>query len=182
MSLRLFACLDVPPDVADRVVAVQKGVPGARWRPRDNLHITLRFFGDVPEDKADDLDAALDVIGQGMAPFDVQLKGADWFGKDEPRALYLGVADSPPLIRLAQACDRAARSVGLKADPHKFTPHLTVAYLAGSPLDRVVRYAQRLALFESRAFRVEGFYLWSSRVRADAPSLYREEAAYPLLG
>lgn len=182
MSLRLFAALDLPPDVVDRLMPLMRGVGGAMWRPRENLHITLSFFGDVAENVADDLDAALDEVGQGIAPFEVQLKGADWFGKDEPHALYIGVADNAALAHLAARCERAARRVGLKPDTRKYTPHVTVAYLRAPALDRVASFAQRLALFESRPFKVEGFFLFSSHTRANAPSIYTEEAAYPLLG
>jgi 2'-5' RNA ligase len=182
MSLRLFACLDLPPDVADQLVRLQRGVPGAAWRPRENLHITLRFFGPVPENTADDLDAALEEAAQSTAPFSVQLKGADWFGKDEPHSLFAGLAPNPPLLALAAECERAARRVGLKPEPRKFHPHVTLAYLSLPPVARVAAFAQRLALFESRPFMVNAFFLWSSHLRTGAPSLYREEAVYPLLG
>jgi 2'-5' RNA ligase len=182
MSLRLFACLDLPPDIADQLVRLQRGVPGAAWRPRENLHLTLRFFGELSPPIADDLDAALDEEGQAIAPFTLQLKGADWFGKDEPHALYLGVAPNPQLSQLAAACERAARRIGLKPEPRKFHPHVTMAYLKYPQLDRVASFAQRLALFESRPFEAAAFFMWSSQLRADAPSLYREEAVYPLLG
>lgn len=182
MSLRLFACLDLPPDIAEQLVRLQRWVAGASWRPQENLHITLRFFGDVPEPVADDLDAALDAVGQGMAPFTVQLKGADWFGKDEPHTLFVGVGANPDLLRLASACERAARSVGLKPEARKYHPHVTLAYLKGAaPLDRVHAFCRRLALYESRPFTVQGFYLWSSQLRTGGPSMYREEAVYPLL-
>lgn len=181
MTLRLFACLDLPPDVAAQLVRLQRGVGGAAWRPQENLHITLRFFGDVSEPDADDLDAALDSVGQLHAPMEVQLKGADWFGKEEPHTLFVGVAANTELTSLAAAVDRAARSVGLKLDPRKFHPHVTLAYLRYPALDRVQSFCQRLALFESRPFRVAGFFLWSSQRRQGAPSLYREEAVYPLL-
>jgi RNA 2',3'-cyclic 3'-phosphodiesterase len=182
MSLRLFACLDLPPDIAAQCVRLQRGVGGAHWTPQENLHITLRFFGPVAETAADDLDAALDIAGQGIAPFQLQLKGADWFGKELPHNLHLKVAPSPGLAKLAAACERAGRGVGLKLEARKFTPHVTLAALNGAALERVHAFAHRLALFESRQFWVEGFFLWSSRARPGAPSLFREEAAYPLLG
>ncbi len=64
MSVRLFAAIAIPDDIAERLLALQKGVPGAKWRPRENLHLTLRFFGDVAEPVADEIDAALDEVAQ----------------------------------------------------------------------------------------------------------------------
>ena len=60
MSLRLFAALSIPDDVAAQLLALMKGVAGAKWRPRENLHLTLRFFGEITEPVAEDLDAELE--------------------------------------------------------------------------------------------------------------------------
>ena len=77
---------------------------------------------------------------------------------------------------------KAARRVKLKPEPHKFTPHVTVAYLNNAALDRVRRFEQELALFEAPSFTVQSFGLYSSVTRKSAPSFYRLEAEYPLLG
>jgi 2'-5' RNA ligase len=182
MSLRLFAAFEPPPEVVARVAALQRGVPGASWRPRENLHVTLRFFGDVAENVARDLDSALEEAAQGLAPFDVRLKGAGSFGKDAPHTLWLGLAECPPLHRLAGDVERAARRIGLAPEGRKFAPHLTVAYLHGADVARVQAFERRCALFESAPWRVEGFGLYSSQLRRSQPSLYRLEAEYPLLG
>jgi 2'-5' RNA ligase len=182
MSLRLFAALDVPDDVAERLLALMKGVPGARWRPRENLHLTLRFFGEIAEPIADDIDAELATIADTTAPFDLQLKAAGSFGGAEPHTLWVGTAQSSELMKLAADCERAARRVGLKPEPRKFMPHITMAHLNGAPLDRVQAFESRLGLFGTRPFRVESLALYSSHVRQSAPSLYRLEAEYPLMG
>lgn len=182
MSLRLFAALDLPDDVAERLLALMKGVPGAKWRPRENLHMTLRFFGEVAEPVADDIDAELAAIADRHGPFDLQLKGAGWFGGADPRALWAGAAESDALTRLAADCERAARRAGLKPESRRFAPHVTLAYLERAPLDRVQAFESRLGLFETRPFRIESVALYSSQVRKSAPSLYRLEAQYPLYG
>lgn len=182
MSLRLFAALELPDEIADGLLPLMRGVPGAKWRPRENLHLTLRFFGEAPENVADDLDAALEEIALATAPFDVQLKGVGFFGKEEPHALWAGVAPNPALKALAADCERAARRCGLPAEARKFVPHVTLAYLAGATLERVIAFEKRLALFESAHWTATGFVLFSSHVRRNAPSLYREEASYALLG
>ncbi|WP_158764226.1 RNA 2',3'-cyclic phosphodiesterase [Terricaulis silvestris] len=182
MSLRLFAALDLPDDIVERVMALMKGVPGAKWRPRENLHLTLRFFGEVTEPVADDLDAALSSTADATAPFELQLKAAGSFGGADPHALWIGVAVDPALTKLAADCERAARRAGLKAEPLKYKPHVTVAYLSAAPLDRVQAFEAQMGLFQTDAFRVERFGLYSSVTRRGAPSLYRLEAEYPLLG
>jgi RNA 2',3'-cyclic 3'-phosphodiesterase len=183
MAIRLFAALAMPDEIAERLVALQKGVPLAKWRPRENLHLTLRFFGEVTEPVADEIDGELEQAGRGVAPFDLQLKAAGAFGGADPHALWIGAAPSPQLSKLAADCERAARRAGLKPDSRKFQPHVTLAYLSGgAELSRVHAFEQRLGLFETEPFRVESFGLYSSWVRRSAPSLYRLEAEYPLLG
>jgi 2'-5' RNA ligase len=180
MSLRLFAALAIPDHVAERLLALMKGVPGAKWRPRENLHLTLRFFGEIAEPVAEDLDAELEAASRSVAPFELQLKGAGSFGGADPHALWVGAATSEPLMRLAAACEKAARRIGLKPEAHKFMPHVTLAYLSGAALDRVQAFEQRHGLFETPPFHVESFGLYSSVTRKSAPSLYRLEAEYVL--
>ena len=182
MSLRLFAALDVPDDVAAQLAQLQRGVGGARWSPRENLHLTLRFFGDVAENVADDLDAALSEAALRRRAFEIKLKGAGFFGGADPHSLHLRSAPSDALNALAADCEKAARRAGLKAETRKFSAHVTLAYLnRASTLERVIAFEKAHALTETRAWRVENFGLYSSLIRDSAPSLYRLEAEYALL-
>ena len=113
--IRLFAALAVPFDVAETLARRQQGLPGARWSPADNLHVTLRFFGEVAEPVGAELDAAL--AGVAMPDFEVALEGVGAFGDPERmRAVWAGVAESEPLRRLAGRCETVARRCGLKAE------------------------------------------------------------------
>jgi RNA 2',3'-cyclic 3'-phosphodiesterase len=179
MSLRLFAALELPDEIADRLMPLMQGVGGAKWRPRENLHLTLRFFGEVSEPIAEEIDSELQQIAFAAKPFELQLKGAGSFGGAEPHALWIGVAENAALTKLAADCERAARRVGLKPEALKFKPHVTIAYLSLAPLDRVQAFEARLGLFETAPFWVESFGLYSSVTRKSAPSLYRLEADYP---
>jgi 2'-5' RNA ligase len=180
MSLRLFAAIAIPDSVAERLTPLMRGVSGAKWRPRENLHLTLRFFGEVTEPVADEIDGELSLIA--AMPFELMLKSAGAFGGADPHTLWIGARESDALKKLAADCERAARRVGLKPEPRKFTPHVTMAYLSGAPLDQVQAFESRLGLFETPPFLVESFGLYSSFTRKSAPSLYRLEAEYPLLG
>jgi RNA 2',3'-cyclic 3'-phosphodiesterase len=182
MTVRLFAALAIPDDVAERLLALQKGVGGAKWRPRENLHLTLRFFGELAEPVANDVAEELAQLADATTPFELQLKGAGSFGKADPHTLWIGVAESAALKKLASACERTARRAGLAPAPRKFAPHVTLAYLANADLERVKAFEARLGLFKSRAWEVESFALYSSLVRKGGPSLYRLEAEYFLRG
>src|SRR5215470_7819563 len=101
--IRLFAAVAVPEEIGEALQRRQQGVPGARWRPLEALHVTLRFFGEVREDVADDLDAELSTVTG--APFELMLEGVGSFGDGEDiHAVWAGVAESPALRQLAARC------------------------------------------------------------------------------
>lgn len=175
--LRLFAALPIRPDIADLLTPLQNNVAGARWRPRANFHITLRFFGDIDMSLAHDLDAAL---GEIQAPqMKLSLAGAGWFGKNEPRAVWAGVAFNEALAELSVACERAARRLGLPAEKRKFMPHVTLAYCHGTLPAEAAEYAERHKGFSTPEFWADRFHLYSSHL-GHGPSRYRAEAEYPL--
>ena len=176
--IRLFAAIAIPDEIAEGLARRQRGLPGARWRPREAFHITLRFFGELSEAKADDLDAELGrVAGE---PMSLTLQGVGSFQEgEEIRAVWAGVAENPALRQLAARCERAARRAGLKADRRHWRPHLTLAYLRGAEPARVAAWVQGHNLLRSRSFDVAAFGLYSSWLGHDAAS-YRLERAYPL--
>jgi 2'-5' RNA ligase len=176
--IRLFAALPIPSEIADGLARRQEGVPGARWSALENLHITLRFFGEVSETTAADLDEALAMIGG--ASFDVELAGAGAFGEaQDARSLWAGVAPSAPLSQLAKSCETAARRCGLKPETRVFRPHVTLAYLKRAPTHKVAAWIQDHNLLRSPSWRPRGFGLYSSW-RSESGSRYELERAYPL--
>ncbi|KAA5802421.1 RNA 2',3'-cyclic phosphodiesterase [Alkalicaulis satelles] len=182
MSLRVFAALPVDDSVAGRIAPLQKGVPGAAWRPQENFHVTLAFFGELEEPVISELDTELGRIRQ--APFEWMFQGAGHFGKAEPDSLWLGVAANPALNGLAKACVQAARRAGVEPERRVYTPHLTLAYLRrGVDIQRVQRFEQRLNLYRSAPMRADRFHLYSSwRSKPGRPNTYQIEAEYPLTG
>src|SRR5215469_854508 len=176
--IRLFAAVAVPEDIGEALHRRQQGVPGARWRPLEALHITLRFFGEVREDIADDLDAELSTV-KG-APFELMLEGVGSFGEGEDiHAIWAGVAESPALRQLAARSEAAARRAGLKPEQRAYRPHLTLAYTRRPEPARVAAWIQGHNLLKSPPFRVDRFGLYSSWQGPEG-SMYRLERAYLL--
>jgi 2'-5' RNA ligase len=176
--IRLFAALAIPEDIGRALQARQKDVEGARWRPLEALHVTLRFYGDLREDVARDLDTELSVIGG--RPFQIVLEGAGAFG-DGPdiHALWAGVQESAELRQLAKACETAARRAGLKPEGRHYRPHVTLAYARRPDPDEVARWIQANNLLKSPPIWIDRFGLYSSHQTKDG-SAYRLEAEYPL--
>jgi 2'-5' RNA ligase len=122
--IRLFAAVRLPDEIGEALVRRQQGLPGARWRPTDAFHITLRFVGEVSEAVADDLDAGLNLVsGEALT---LQLEGVGSFQDgDDIHAVWAGVAENPALRRLAARCESAARRARLAPDRRIWRPHVT---------------------------------------------------------
>jgi RNA 2',3'-cyclic 3'-phosphodiesterase len=175
--IRLFVALALPDVVAEGLALIQSGVPGARWQTRDQLHLTLRFIGDVDGRDASAVDDALSLI---EAPgFALQLAGVGEFGGRAPHALWAGVRDKEPVAFLQRKIETALQRAGLPAEQRKFMPHVTLARLKGTPSGRVMDYLADRALYVGAPFDVAGFILYSSVLTPNG-SLYRAERAYRL--
>jgi len=176
--IRLFAAVAVPPELAEGLQARQSGIAGANWRPAEAFHITLRFFGEVREDVADDLHLELERLF--AAPMTLELEGVGSFGEGpELHAVWAGVKESEALRRLAKACETAARRAGLAPESRAYRPHVTLAYLKRPDPAEVVAWLSANALLKSPAFEVRNFGLYSSRLLSGG-SRYQLEQIYKL--
>ncbi len=176
--IRLFVAITVPHEAALALEPLANGVPGARWSPKENLHITLRFVGEIAEAAAEDLDSALSAMT--TPPFEVALAGVGCFGDDAGvTALWAGVEASETLTILRGRCESAARRAGLKPDTRTWKPHVTLAYLSGAQPARVAAWTRTHNLLRIPPFAVERFGLYSSW-RTRAGSVYRLERSYSL--
>ena len=175
--IRLFTAIAIPEQIRVRLSLMQGGVPGARWSPLENLHLTLRFIGEVDHVTARDIDSML--AGMRMNAFDLTLKGVGEFGGREPRALWAGVQPSEPLARLASKIETALHRMGIEGEARKYTPHITLAYLKDAPLQKVSEFLASHSLFDSGPFHVSSFGLYSSHPSSKG-SQYTLEASYAL--
>lgn len=176
---RLFAALPVPAEISASLRKLQKDLPGARWRPEENFHVTLCFYGTLSDDQARDLDGLLGEIETDA--FDLKIEGMGWFGRREPSAVWARVGESDELRSLARQCERAARRLGFPLEKHPFTPHITLAYLQDAPLDKVQEWTAARQTYRSAPFRARLFHLYASIPRrGGGPSRYNPMADYPL--
>ncbi len=111
-------------------VALDDGRPSVRWTPRDLMHLTVAFFGEVADGAVEDLGRALDEVAEATEPLTLHLRGAGTF---EDRILFAGVGgDAEALRRLSSASAEAASDVGLRLDRRpRQRAHLTVARASG---------------------------------------------------
>lgn len=176
--LRLFIGLTFDGGYTRRLCSLMEGVSGVHWQPQDNLHLTLRFLGDVTMDDAEDLDAHLARI---TAPaFDVTLDGVGWFGiGDRVQNLHALSRPDPILNGLKAQVDRACRSAGFQPEQRKFKPHITLARSRAVRLDSVQPWLAEHTDFRLAMGDVEAFHMISSHPSGPGRA-YRVEASYPL--
>ena len=176
---RLFAAITMPDDISATLDRVRQPTPGAWWIPPSDMHLTLRFAGDIGNGQAREFAAELARID--LPAFMLKLQGLGSFGGDEPRVLWAGVAPCEPLETLARACDRAARNAGLPPEGRTWKPHVTLARLRHTPVDAVVRILERKATLNTAEFFVAKFVLMSAKPGAGGGP-YVVEDEYVLSG
>lgn len=176
-----FAAIKPPDDILDAITALQKGVEGINWLPRDNLHITVGYFGELSDEYAEMLDHEL-ARSPGYG-FDVSLSGVDYFGSSRPHTLWLGVKKSQALTALHDHVRRAARRSNIEMENRNFKPHLSLAYLRRDiAKDDFERYLRLHVRFTSKSFLVDQFALYSTLRHKNGPNTYAKVASFPLVG
>ena len=172
--LRLFVGIDLPPELKLKVSLLCAGVPSARWVDAGNLHVTLRFIGEVDESAAADIDEAL---AQLRAPrFALALAGVGHFGT---RMLWVGVEGNPALVHLHEKVERAIVRLGFEPEGRRYAPHVTLARLRGPPDPRLQGFLAEHALFRAEPFAVDRFSLVASYLTKSG-AIYEDQADYEL--
>ena len=176
--IRLFVAIPLPNSLRLLLTSMQGGVPGARWVRPENMHLTLRFIGDVENGIADDLDATLSALH--APPFELALSGVGHFGKAKAaRILWTGVGPSGALDHLQSKIEAAITRAGLPLEQRRFTPHVTLARLRQAPGNRVEQFVANHAGFRAPSFMVSHFTLFSSFLSSSGAT-YTPEVEYAL--
>jgi 2'-5' RNA ligase len=133
--VRLFVAIELDAAVRSRAAALAEGLrlrlgPRviARWVPADNLHITIWFIGEVPDDRAAAILSAIDRPFD-VAPFDLHIAGFGAFPRSgAPRVFWLGVqAGGESLARLHRELSERLRPLGIEPERRPYSAHLTIA-------------------------------------------------------
>jgi len=177
--LRLFIALPLPDGVIARLSLMCAGLPGAAWVPPENMHITLRFIGEVEEDVAEDIDHLLS--GIEAAAFSLELDGLGTFGEGaKTRALWAAVKPSAELAHLQAKVESAVVRAGLPAEGRKFMPHVTLARFHKAQPARLDAFIAGHGLFQAGPFQVGRFSLYESRLGKGRP-VYIPHVDYQLI-
>ncbi|MBO6782645.1 MAG: RNA 2',3'-cyclic phosphodiesterase [Alphaproteobacteria bacterium] len=178
--IRLFAAFALPEDLRLRLSGLRGQIPGARWVPAENMHVTLRFVGEVDAHTADDVHDALERI-EGEPP-ELRVEGVGRFeSRGRVRALWAGVARTEALMAFQARIEAACQRAGLAPETRRFHPHVTLARCRDTSVARVAPFLEEHAAFAAPAFRPDSFVLYSSTLGRSGPA-YMPEVEYPLAG
>ena len=178
--MRLFVGLDLPWETRQRLAVLAGGIPGARWVPPENYHLTLRFIGEVARYQAEEIDLAR--AGIGGKGFALTLAGLGTFAKGgRETQLWVGVERNAALEHVQGKVEQALQRAGLAPERRRFVPHVTLARLDAAVPGKVAEFVQGHNLFRAAPIEVGQICLFSSRLGKEA-SVYEVEVAYPLGG
>lgn len=161
---RLFTAIDPPADARDQLASYceARDVPfDARWTPPENYHITLRFIGDVNDDREAELRSVLDAVeadaftlkplGLGVLP-----------SRRNPRVLTINMAASDPIQALYESVEAVLAEAGVDREQRSYRPHLTIARLKNANAREVRSFLQEAPEPDLDAFQIDQFALYES--------------------
>ena len=162
VAQRLFIALPLPDTVKAQLKRVRYPIAGFAWVPPENLHLTMRFLGEVAAERRTALEARL--AGVRVEPFILPVEGTGAFPpRRPPRVVWVGTGRSHPrLFQLRQRLDDALLMGGFDVDMRSFHAHVTVARLGPDTRDLANQWVIENEEFIGPPFRVEGFGLYSS--------------------
>ena len=174
---RLFVAIRPPEDIRDLLIDAMADSPELRWVADDNLHVTLRFIGEVERPLADDIALALGRIRSD--PFEIGFSGVGIFERRSGGALWAGVQPKVPIAALAAKVERACVAAGLEPEHRAYHPHVTLARFNRPSAAAAQAFLERNRTLASPPFAVTSFVLYESHLSRHGPH-YEAVADYPL--
>ncbi len=174
MTKRLFVAIDLPESTRQLLADLDPQIRGVRWLDSEQMHLTLGFFGDVPEEVDLALRAELSAIEFGA--FFLPITGAGTFpSKGPPKIIWIGVGSGHPhLFQVHKRVQEAALAAGLEPELRPWHPHITIARCRDVAPQSIRKFLQSNADLGAGMIRVEAFHLYSSKLTPAGPIHTRE--------
>jgi RNA 2',3'-cyclic 3'-phosphodiesterase len=174
MPKRLFVAIDLPDSTRELIAALDPHIRGVRWTQTDQMHLTLGFFGGVPEDVELKLREKLSAIEFGA--FFLPVNGVGSFSsRGAAKIVWIGVGKAHPhLFQIYKRVQEAALAVGIEPELRPWHPHITIARCSDVSAQALRKFLQSNAEFDAGMLRVDAFYLYSSKLTPAGPIHTRE--------
>jgi RNA 2',3'-cyclic 3'-phosphodiesterase len=164
MSKRLFVAIDLPDSTRRLLADLDPHIRGVRWTEPDQMHLTLGFFGDIPENIELKLREKLSSIG--FRAFFLLVRGVGVFSsKGAPKIIWIGFGKAHPhLFQIHKRVQEAALTVGIEPELRSWHPHITIARCRNVSAQALRKFLQSNAEFHAGMIRVDAFHLYSSKL------------------
>ena len=187
--MRAFIAADIPSAVKDEIGKLQQQLRRevsslVKWVKVANIHITLRFLGEVPEEKIELLRQVLPKGGRGIVPFTISVRGMGIFPElSRPRVIWVGMESvGKKMEQLYSQIETVVRDLGFPPETRAFSPHLTVGRVKQlrdrAEWVRAIGKREDILLGETE---VDCFYLFQSILKPQGPE-YRKLERFDLPG
>jgi len=166
--MRVFIAVDVPNEIRKALGEVQRALrpltANARWVAPETIHITLKFLGETPDKRLDDIDVAL--TGLTWKPFTITVRGVGFFpGTRSPRVFWAGL-EAPTMEGLSEQLDTLMERGGFEKEKRAFRPHITLARAKNTRIDSsLVSAAAKYEEHDFGSFPVDRVFLIKSTLK-----------------
>jgi len=189
-QIRTFIALDFPLSILDSIEQQTKrlrqtlGNEVIRWVLTHNMHLTLKFLGNVPVSHLEFLKQMLAQATDSITQFDLQIGGIGSFpNSNRPRVLWVGIHAPALLSNLQKAIEEGAKRLGYEKEERPFSPHLTLGRvrqgLDGKDLQKISNALSSIQLGKIGIARVDSVHIYKSDLNSEG-SVYTKLFSTPL--
>ena len=194
MLLRIFLALELDSPVKKQLVRLQKRLsavgPDVRWVHKDQIHLTMKFLGDLTDQMAVDICRLCQNVAAQFDPFEFGIRGAGCFSNHRrPRVLWIGITDpSGSVRRLHERLETTLAPLGLRRELRAFRPHITLGRVrSGKNAQELLDVVTKNEDFEAGIQSAQEITIFSSQLSSDGPvhtvigrAVFGAEPASPL--
>lgn len=173
--IRTFIAIEIPEEIQKRVALLAQSLSGSgtnvRWVKQENIHVTLKFLGDVEEARIEELARSVAEVTKRMAPFEVSLSVVGVFpSMRSPRIVWVGVGEGEETIeQLQKGIEENLARIGFPKEDRKYTPHITIGRVKSKRgVEELVAKLKQTS-FNSEPFRAEGVTVFGSKLTPQGP-------------
>ena len=173
---RVFIAIELPATLRARVIShidrLRESIPDVRasWAREDNLHLTLKFLGEIPATDVEKVSAAASLAANQVEPFEIVVEGCGSFPPSrQPRALWIGIdpGAQTSCLHLFQKLEDECEKMGLAREPRPFHPHLTIARIRKPHGSRQLAELHKEIGFNREAIGVSELAVIRSELRSE---------------
>ena len=167
--MRLFVALDLSQPVRAAISTfcekLRRAFPAARWARPEGIHVTLKFIGEVNEDRVVPIQSALGQV-HSAAPVELNFRGTGFFPNERrPRVFWVGIEATPNLAQLASEIESHLEPLGIARETREFRPHLTLARIDETGgIEKLHAALNQAGPQDFGAIKVSEMYLYESKL------------------